>query len=77
MYELGRGISQDYVKAVEWCRKSAEQGYVYAQYNLGRMYEIGRGVWPNSAKAVEWYQKAAEQGNSKAQHTFGSYVRKW
>ena len=31
MYEDGLGVSRDYVKAVEWYRKSAEQGNAAAQ----------------------------------------------
>ena len=34
----------------------AEQGYAYAQYNLGVMYENGRGVRQDYAEAVKWYR---------------------
>jgi TPR repeat protein len=41
-YNLGymycNGVSQDFAKAVEWYRKAAEQGSVYAQNKLGNMY---------------------------------------
>ena len=71
MYENGRGVSQDYAKAVEWFLKSAEQGDADVQCNLGRMYENGRGVSQDYAKAVEWYRKSAEQGNAAAQGQLG------
>ena len=38
-YEEGLGVHQDYVEAVQWYRKAAEQGLANAQYNLGVMYE--------------------------------------
>lgn len=58
-------------KAVEWLNKSAVQGYIYAQFQLGHMFTEGHGVPKNIAKAVEWYQKAAEQGNTAAQYNLG------
>jgi TPR repeat protein len=35
MYYYGRGVPRDYGEAVRWYRKSAEQGYPQAQYDLG------------------------------------------
>ena len=58
---------ENYAEAVKWYRKSAEQGYVAAQFNLGWCYENGLGVEKNSTEAWRWYQYAAEQGDSKAQ----------
>lgn len=40
----------------------AEQGYAYAQYNLGIMYQYGHGVEQSYETAVEWYRKATDQG---------------
>ncbi|MGN0222989.1 MAG: sel1 repeat family protein, partial [Muribaculaceae bacterium] len=49
-------------------RKAANQGDMYAQYNLGRYYENGCGGLPQSmSEAFTWYRKAAAQGNSDAQ----------
>ncbi|EET45193.1 Sel1 repeat protein [Neisseria sicca ATCC 29256] len=33
MYDSGRGVRQDYTKAVQWYRKAAEQGVAEAQFN--------------------------------------------
>ena len=66
-YYYGRGVVEDEAKAREWFEKSAEQGYSYAQYELGRCYQRGRGGGVNISKAREWYQKAAEQGHQAAQ----------
>jgi len=49
---LGRGVAQDYVEAVKWFRKAAEQNEADAQFNLGICYFIGRGVAKDEAEAV-------------------------
>jgi TPR repeat protein len=70
-YEEGYGVPQDYIEAVKWYRKAAEQGDADAQCNLGYCYKNGRGVPPNYAEAAKWYRKAAEQGNAQAQYNLG------
>ena len=77
-YQLGEdyyygdnGKSQDYVKAIKWYRKAANQGDSDAQYNLGYMYYNGQGVEQDYIKALEWYRKAANQGFVPAQHDLG------
>lgn len=66
-YHFGEnGKQKDYVKAVEWFRKAAEQGHTLAQCALGYCYESGEGVVKDLAEAVKWYRKAAEQGNDLA-----------
>lgn len=67
-YGHGQGVRQDYVEAVKWYRRSAEQGCDTAQYNLGICYEYGQGVQQNYVEAVKWYRKSAEQGNAGAQN---------
>ena len=62
MYDSGRGVRQDYTKAVQWYRKAAEQGQAEAQYNLGVMYEEGQGVSTNRKVAKEWFGKACDNG---------------
>lgn len=49
-------------KAVEWYRKSAEQGYDRGQFCLAGCYENGEGVPIDKEKALQWYKKAADQG---------------
>ena len=79
MYQLGEnyyygknGYEQDYSKAVEWYRKSAEQGYARAQYVLGICYRLGEGVPQDYKEAVKWYRKSAEQGYAEAQCNLGA-----
>src|SRR5918911_1031109 len=42
MYLDGTGVPQNDEKAVEWFRRSADQGYAKAQGNLGALYATGR-----------------------------------
>ena len=71
MYDNGRGVRQDYTKAVQWYRKAAEQGDAQAQSNLASMYSNGQGVRQDYAEAVRWYRKAVEQGDVNAQLNLG------
>jgi uncharacterized protein len=66
LYEQGNGVPKDYVQAVNWYRKAAEQGDTDAQLMLGLMYVAGDAV-----QATNWFRKAAEQGLSKAQFNLG------
>ncbi|HEX3719727.1 MAG TPA: tetratricopeptide repeat-containing serine protease family protein [Verrucomicrobiae bacterium] len=72
-YHKGEGVAQDDADAAKWCRKAAEQGSVYAQYNLGRWYDKGQGVSKDYVEAAKWYRKAAEQGDAIAQDFIGYY----
>jgi len=67
-YNTGsNGLKQNYKKAVEFYRKSAEQGYEYAQYDLANMlYEQ-----QNYKESVKWYSLAADNGNKFAQYFLG------
>jgi len=69
-------------KAVEWFRKSADQGHAGAQLQMGSYYTKGCNVpsdlWGskynfeiNDTEAVKWYRKAAEQGNAVGQFELG------
>lgn len=48
----------DVEKAVEYYTKSANQGLVYAQHNLGQIYSVN---FQDKTKAIYWYEKAANQ----------------
>lgn len=83
MYKHGKGVTPDLEKAIEWYTKSAEQGYVLAQNDLGVMYEcIGARALLSSKEfgieiltivlkwfqiALKWFHDAANQGNAVAQ----------
>jgi hypothetical protein len=71
MYDLGRGVKQDYAQAVKWYRAAAEQGQAEAQFALAEMYKNGDGVAKDMSEAVHWYQRAADQGEPRAQLLLG------
>lgn len=50
---------------------AANEGHVFAQYNVGLMYEQGLGTTKNPKEAVYWYNESALQGNSAAQFNLG------
>ena len=68
IYYKGKGVPQDYKKALKWYTLSAEQGNKVAQYNLGVMYSFGLGVVPDYKTALKWYNLSSEQGNALAQY---------
>ncbi|WP_206442816.1 tetratricopeptide repeat protein [Aliarcobacter cryaerophilus] len=63
MYDSGRGVKQDYIKAKELYEKAANQGNTKAQFNLGGMYYDGHGVRQNKKIAKEWFGKACDGGD--------------
>ena len=71
MYRNGLGVEQNYIEALNWYRKAADQGNVYAQSNLGDMCYNGYGVEQNYAEAVGWYKKAADKGYAPAMNSLG------
>lgn len=80
MYESGFGVEPNQDSALEWYRKSAEQGHAKAQYWLGstclaRLYRRWRGIHPmvgiSRDDAIAWLRKAAEQGHVEAQKALG------
>ena len=62
MYEKGLGVPQDYKEAVRWYTLAAEQGYAWAQLNLGAMYYNGHGVLADVVTAHMWSNIAAAGG---------------
>ena len=62
---------EPYTQALELYKKSAEQGYVKAQWRLGEKYYDGKIIQKDYAEAVKWFTKAAEQGHKDAQYWLG------
>ena len=58
-------------KGIALIRRSAEQGYADAQFNLGLAYYRGEGVSEDETQAIYWWRKAAEQGYAHAQYGLG------
>jgi len=62
-YRDGKGVPEDTKKAVQWFRKSAQQGHPRGQDNYGFMLLRGYGIPQDKQAAVEWFEKCAAQGN--------------
>ncbi|KAI8360864.1 hypothetical protein EDC96DRAFT_512807 [Choanephora cucurbitarum] len=69
MYGKGKGVTQDFAKAVAWYRKSALNGHPKAHYNLGVCYRDGIGVPKDWSKALYWFTLAAENGDVDSQYS--------
>lgn len=65
-FESGGNFILDFSQAVKWYLRSAEQGHIEAQVQLGICYANGLGVDKDENKAYYWWQKAAEQGHESA-----------
>jgi hypothetical protein len=66
------GVEQNYATAVFWYKKSADQGDVRGQLNLGASYQTGNGVPKSTAKALELFKLAADQNYPPAIDAVGS-----
>ena len=62
--------------AIDWYRKSADQGFSGAQFNLGVIYDTGKGVPKDKAEAARFYLLAAEQGVKEAMCNLGCILLK-
>ena len=74
--DLAKGLDAaqkgDFATALKEWQPLAEQGYAYAQHNLGNMYRYGQGVTQDDKTAVKYYTLAAEQGDAIAQYNLGN-----
>lgn len=75
LLDNGLGASRDIFTAVQWYRKSAEQGYLPAVTYVGYMYATGHGVARNPMEAAKWYTQAAQMGDPVAQNAIGVLLR--
>ena len=62
----GNGRPQDFAKAIHWYTLAADQGYAWAQYQLGRLYFSVKGVKQDFVQAYMWLNLAAGQGVQEA-----------
>ncbi len=91
MYEIGRGVEQNFgvaassyrkaaeqgnALAVNYYRKAADKGRKVAQSNLATLYENGSGVPQSYADAMKWHSKAAAQDYARSMSAIGYYYEK-
>jgi hypothetical protein len=63
--------TQDYVRALEWYQKAADQNHRLAQFNLGQMFAHGQGMPKSDSMALMWIRRAADGGDAGAQYDMG------
>ena len=64
--------NMDFTTAAKWYRKSAEQDYAPAQYQMGILYSFGWGVEQDYKQAFKWLKEAAIQNYPHAQYQVGA-----
>ena len=71
MYDQGRGVPKDMVKAVYYVTRAAAGGNRGAQYQIGVWFEDGDIFTRDAASAWSWYMKSAQQGMPQAERRVG------
>lgn len=71
MYEKGKGIVQNYEKAVMWYETAAMKNNAQALNNLAHMYQKGYGVKKDYKTAIDYLLRAAKLGDCVAQLNLG------
>lgn len=66
-YEFALDVPGDDQQAALWLQKSAEQGNVIAQVELGVVFD----KMQDYTQALIWYRKAAESGQPRAEYNLG------
>lgn len=70
-YQHGRGLTQDYERAIYWFSKATTQRHGSATRSLGIMYDHGHGVPQNREEARRLYLKAIEYGDIMVYNDIG------
>lgn len=66
LYHAGKGVKQDYSRAIELYQTASEQNFAPAQICLGNLYLNGHGVEQDDKKAFECFQQASLSNDSNA-----------
>lgn len=75
LYEKGYGVERDMIRSIEWYRKAAQSGNVYAQMSLGHFYDKGIGVPLDRKQALYWFTLAATNGDKIAKEYVAIYTQ--
>lgn len=73
MYDKGRGVDNDDLKARAWYKVAATNGHSIAQFNYAVFLMQGRGGSKNAKEAWEWVEKSSAQGYPSAQRAMREY----
>jgi len=65
LYHNGRGVEQDFKKAISWYDKAVDEGNKDAWINIGVLYYFGQGVDTNHNHATTMFLKAENEWSMK------------
>lgn len=68
----GLGVTQNSEESFRLMKLSADQGHIFAEFEVGESYKSGNRVSQNEELSFQYYLKSAEKGFSIAQHLVGS-----
>ncbi len=71
LYQDGKGVAQDFVRARELYEGPANAGHARALNNLGLLYVRGNGVPQDYTRAAQYFAAASEQGLATAMTNLG------
>ncbi len=66
MFELGRGLNFDIIKALELYSFAASNGNVDSMREIGICYAKGKGISADINQAIAWLSKAADNADAEA-----------
>jgi TPR repeat protein len=72
LYATGNSVAKDYVAALAWYQRAAENGSASAMNNIATIYFHGLGVPQSYDEAVKWLRLAVKQGDAAAQNKLGA-----
>ena len=61
----------NFLEALHWLRRSADQGNTSAMLDIARLYFLGKGVMQDYSETVYWYLQAAVNGSARGQSYLG------
>jgi TPR repeat protein len=75
LYYKGKGVPQDYSKAMQLLLPAASNGDPLSQLLVGLMYKSGSGTKQNLTESAKWIARSAEWGLVPAQLEYGAMLR--
>ena len=75
-YVQGKGVAQDFLKAVSYFNKACDGGFATGCYNLGQMYYNGKGVPTDHFKAVNYLKRACNDNSARGCNSLGYMYEK-
>ena len=69
-YVLGKGVEQNYNKAMKWWKSASLKGFGKAHYNMGCLYRNGHGTPMNLEKAFYYFNLSIKKEHAYQVHSY-------